>query len=74
MVFVSPGYLQVLADMLSQKRILVVYGDKGNVLATRVLEAPIGLLDSREDLRQALMLRRSDRLELVTYQWHWQPY
>lgn len=67
------GFVQVLADLASDRRHLVIYDSSGAFKRRRVIDVPFGILDAAPDRRQLLALRRTDRVEILTYEWTWQP-
>ncbi|WP_419936739.1 hypothetical protein [Candidatus Palauibacter sp.] len=66
------GFVQVLADLRSDRRHLVIYASSGAFKRRRVLDVPFGILDTEPHRHELLALRRTDRLEILTYQWSWQ--
>ena len=68
------GFVQVLADLASDRRHLVFYDSSGAFRRRRVIDVPFGILDTAPDRRQLLALRRTDRVEILTYEWTWQPH
>lgn len=68
------GFVQVLADLASDRRQLVFYDSSGAFKRRRVIDVPFGILDTAPDRRQLLALRRTDRVEILTYEWIWQPH
>ena len=68
------GFVQVLADLASDRRDLVFYDSSGTFKRRRVIDVPFGILDTAPDRRQLLALRRTDRVEILTYDWTWQPH
>jgi hypothetical protein len=68
------GFVQVLADLASDRRDLVFYDSSGAFKRRRVIDVPFGILDTAPDRRQLLALRRTDRVEVLTYEWTWQPH
>jgi len=69
---IDSGYVQTLADPRSDARVLVLYKPDGALRRQRQLLGPIGLVASNILSRRVVALRRSDRLELIMYQWRWQ--
>ena len=65
------GYLQVIADSRSDRRLLVLLTEDGATARVARIDAPIGVGASLPDTRQLLMVRRSDVVELVLYRWQW---
>lgn len=72
-VELDSGYIQTLADMRSDQRILVLFDHAGTPVRHRVLDVPLGIVASNPTAHLLLVLRRTDRLELVVYLWSWQP-
>jgi hypothetical protein len=68
------GFVQVLADLASDRRHLVIYDSSGVFRRRRAIDVPFGILDTAPDRRQLLALRRTDRVEILTYEWTWQPH
>ena len=67
------GFVQVLADLASDRRHLVIYDSSGAFRRRRAIDVPFGILDTVPDRRQLLALRRTDRVKILTYEWTWQP-
>jgi hypothetical protein len=65
------GFLQTFTDSRSDTRVLVLYDSVGRLQRATVLNTSIGLLGTSPSTRRLAMLRRTDRLEVVTYQWRW---
>lgn len=68
------GFVQVLADLASDRRHLVIYDSSGAFQRRRVIDVPFGILDTAPNRRQLLALRRTDRVEILTYEWTWEPH
>ncbi|MGQ0702015.1 MAG: hypothetical protein ACT4PM_02650 [Gemmatimonadales bacterium] len=68
-VDLDQGYLQVLADLSSDKRRFSVFNDSGNIIRTRDVVAPIGIFT--RDARRLLGMRFTDAPEIVEYGWRW---
>jgi len=66
------GFVQVLADLESDRRHLITYDSVGAFRRRTVLDVPFGILHTLPDRRELLALRRTDRLEILTYRWSWQ--
>jgi hypothetical protein len=65
------GFLQVLADRGGERRAFAVYDSTGVLRRVTLVDAFIGFLDSDPASRRLLALRRTDRVELVVYEWAW---
>lgn len=65
------GYLQLLTDPASDLRVLTIYDEEGVRKRSVVINAAIGVLATRPSARQLLMLRQTNRREIVLYGWHW---
>ncbi len=68
---VAPGVIQVVADVTSDDRLLVTYDDKGDVLSSRVVQAPFGLVAVASRARILAALRTFETSEVVLYSWRW---
>ena len=70
---VAPGIIQVIADVTSDDRMLVTYDDQGDVLSSRVVQAPFGLIAvaSRAQVIAALRTWSLEASEIVLYNWRW---
>jgi hypothetical protein len=66
------GFLRVLADMKSDRRILQLYDQSGRLVRTTAIAAPVGFISSDLANSTALALRHAERMELVVYRWFWQ--
>jgi hypothetical protein len=70
-VSLDQGYLQTIADLKSDSRVLVRYDERGKVVAQVHLAIPLGILQSLPTKRELLAVRTSGGSELVLYEWHW---
>jgi hypothetical protein len=70
-VALDRGFAQTLSDPRSDHRLLVLYDQAGRAIRHSQIEVPLGLLASSPEGRLLVALRRTDRLELVTYGWRW---
>lgn len=66
------GYLQTIADVRSDKRLMVLYDRQGRVVRHQVLEAPIGFLGAIPSNQKLLAARWVSSAEVVEYQWQWE--
>ena len=68
---VEPGYLQVLSDLKSDERMLVVYDESGNPIRTTRINVPLGLfaVSQTQHLLYGLIAVGSE--ELIVYDWRW---
>lgn len=66
------GFLQILADLGSDRRHLLIYDTSGAFKRRRVIDVPFGVLDTVPERQELLALRRTDRVEILTYRWSWQ--
>ncbi len=71
LVGLGRAVLQVLADASSVRRDILLFTPKGGPVRAIRLGLPIGFLAANVNRRELLALRRTDRLELVTYKWSW---
>lgn len=70
-VSIEDGFLQSFGSLGSDVRVLVRFGRDGDVVQVRTLDVPIGLLATAPSSRLALIVRATDRRELVWYEWQW---
>ena len=68
---VAPGVVQVIADVTSDDRLLVTYDDKGDILSSRVVQAPFGLVAVASRAQVIAALRTFETSEIVLYSWRW---
>ena len=70
---VAPGVIQVIADVTSDDRLFVTYDDQGDVLSSRVVQAPFGLVAvaSSAQVLAALRTWSLEASEIVLYDWRW---
>ena len=66
------GFLQVLADLESDRRHLILYDAAGARVRRYEMDVPFGILATAPSSRRLLAVRRTDRVELVTYRWAWE--
>lgn len=67
------GALRTMADLRSEARVLERFDAEGRLVRTLRVDAPIGIVATAPDLRLAVGVRRTDRTEVVLYQWRWAP-
>jgi len=63
--------LVTLADLTSDRRLMIRYGADGTVAQRTPVAAPIGLMARLPGEATVLAARRTGELELVWYDWHW---
>lgn len=71
MLPVGEGFLQVLADLRSTRRILVTYDRDGALLRRTDIEGRIGLTHAMSGRPILLGLQDMGRQELVAFRWRW---
>lgn len=71
-VMLDSGFVQVLAERGTERRALVLFDCTGVARRVSHVEGFIGPLDANPENRRLLMLRRTDELELVVYEWEWE--
>lgn len=69
MVAVKSGYIQTIADLLSDRRILVLYSPDGKTKAVRPLNAPIGMGAGNLSSSVVAAVRNLRAPEIVWYKW-----
>ena len=65
------GFLQTLADLRGDRRLLITYSAKGVRLRRTVLNAPLGIVGASWDGERIYAVRDGSSLELVIYRWEW---
>ena len=67
----APGVLQVVADVTTDRRLLVTYDAGGGMLSQRMVAAPFGFVATASKAPLVLALRTFEDSELVVYSWRW---
>ncbi|HXI19586.1 MAG TPA: hypothetical protein VNH46_00790, partial [Gemmatimonadales bacterium] len=70
-VAVDCAVLLTLADLTSERRLLVRYSPEGRVDQVIQVDAPLGLMARVPGADVVLAARRAGALELVWYDWRW---
>jgi len=70
-VSAKAGFLQIVADLTSDARMLLLFDPEGRPLRVSELAIPFEVLASNEQTRRILALRRTDFLEAVIYKFTW---
>jgi len=65
------GILHGIADLRSDRRVLIRYAEQGHTAAYRTLDVPVGMVASLPEARLLLAARNLGHLEFVLYSWHW---
>jgi len=68
---IEHGFLQVLVDLKSDWRELVLFDDKGAELRRASINVAMGYVASAPERRELLAVRRGNQVEAVVYQWRW---
>jgi hypothetical protein len=63
--------LQVLADLHTDQRLLLLHDQTGRELRRRRLDAPFGVLASHERVPLLLATRRMSGMQVIVYKWRW---
>ncbi len=63
--------LQTLADLTSDRRLILVFDEVGSLVGHRLLEAPLGFVASGSGEQVLIAVRRLNRVEVVRYEWRW---
>lgn len=66
---IDGGFLQVIADLTSNRRVLLLFDPWGHRVRETELAVPFGLLAENHKTRRILALRRTDKLEVVIYRY-----
>ena len=67
------GWVQTLADLTSDRRVIVLYDEAGQHVRSVHLDVPLGLAISLPEERVLFASRRTNALEIVRYEWRWVP-
>ena len=65
------GYLQTVADLRSDRRVIVRFDEVGTVVRIRTFDLPIGFVTSVPAERLIIGARRIGGVEIVGYVWRW---
>jgi hypothetical protein len=67
------GYIQLLADPKTDLRAMLVYAPDGSLTHVTTIDTSMGILSTDPTEHELLMIRRTDKLEIVRYSWRWVP-
>jgi hypothetical protein len=70
-VFFGEGFVQTIADLTSDRRLLVAYGPDGKQRSASLIDAPLGISGATPDLRYLIGVRGANAPEIVLYRWRW---
>lgn len=70
-VFFGDGYVQTLADLTSDRRVLVAYAADGTRVSATLVDAPVGVASATRDMRYLVGSRGASRPDVVLYGWRW---
>ncbi|MYC87716.1 MAG: hypothetical protein F4X22_05690 [Gemmatimonadales bacterium] len=65
------GVIQVIADVTTDRRLLVIYDAGGDVLSHRLVSAPFGFVATASQASMIVALRTFEDSELSVYSWRW---
>lgn len=65
------GYLQSIADLTSNWRVLVLYDEQGSPLRNPIYRLPMGIFGSHVESASLYALVRLNQTEVIRYQWRW---
>lgn len=65
------GFVQTLADLTSDRRVLVLYDREGTPARHTLIDVPLAAATSIPARRQLIAMRRAGGLEIVVYGWRW---
>lgn len=68
---VGPGFVQTIADLSSDWRVMALYDAEGRPVRSRVYRVPMGFLASDVDKQTLIASRRLNSAEVVRYRWRW---
>jgi hypothetical protein len=70
-VFLDSGYVQTLADLGNDRRVIIIYDEDGRALRSIVLEAAISFVQRSWVSETLVAVRTTDVTEIVRYRWRW---
>lgn len=70
LVVLDRRYVQTIADLEQDRRLIVVYDRAGTVLTSLAVDVPLGILAAAGH-RRVYAVRRTDVLEIVGYSYEW---
>jgi hypothetical protein len=65
------GWIQTLADLRSDRRVIVVFDNSGVEVRRLEMDAPFGFVASSHDSQEVVALRALGKAELIFYRWTW---
>ena len=68
---IDRGFLQTLADVTSEMRVLILYDTPGVAVRSTRLDIPPGFVAAIPARRTRIAARTMNGLELVGYRWRW---
>ncbi len=71
MVDFREGFVQTLADLRGDRRLLITYSPEGVPLRRTALNAPFGVVEASWDEQTIYAVRDGNGIELVIYRWKW---
>lgn len=70
-VVVAEGYVQTIADLANDRRILIAYDRTGTISSTLELAVPLALIGTGRGPPRVYGARRTNLLEVVAYSYAW---
>lgn len=71
LVVLNCGYLQTIADLAEDRRLIVIYDQDGRVISHLTLDVPLGLTRGAADRSRVYGARRTGSVEIVAYSYRW---
>lgn len=69
MLSLDRGWIQTLADLRSDRRVIVVFDSTGAEVRRLEMDAPFGFVASSRDPQEVVALRALGKAELIFYRW-----
>lgn len=70
-VDLGEAMVQTLADLASDRRVMVVYDSRGREVSKTVIDVPMALVGITRDRRHVVAVRNLGEAEVVLYRWSW---
>lgn len=65
------GFIQTLADLHSDARVLLLYNDDGQIVRQTRLDVPMGFIAAIPERHLLIAARSVNQMEVVGYRWSW---
>jgi hypothetical protein len=71
LVALNRGYIQTIADLANDRRLIVAYTPSGGVLSALTVDAPMGFGVATKEGQRLYGARRTNGLEIIEYHYWW---